>query len=178
MEEQSLELELLTQLFFVFEGVSFWKLAKLPEDLKIAPMENEEPCRKVFEIGSANGLLVRAMMALSCQKINNRFRISDMLVNKVDNLYSFVIVPPFLVIIWFYCLNYPEMTSFCRTVLYAAALIYMAIKSAIYFAGKYYRQQFIKMLNELKKVPAPKSRGFFTHVNDSTDKTPPPPNRF
>lgn len=169
MAEQSLELELLMQLFFVFEGISFWKLAKLPKDLKMTPMEDEELYRKVYEIGSENEVYAYTMMVLNCQKINNRFRISDMLVNKIDNLYSFVIVPPFIIIVWFFCLKFPAITPICKITLYAAALVYMVAKCIIYYIGKHYRQKFIKMLNKFQVVPAPENQGTFTKTSDNTD---------
>lgn len=169
MAEQSLELELLMQLFFVFEGISFWKLAKLPKDLKMAPMEDEELCRKVFETGAKNEFSANTMMALNCQKINNRFRISDKLVNKIDNLYSFVIVPPLIIIVWFFCLKFPAITPICKITLYAAALIYMIAKCIIYCVGKHYRQKFIKMMNKFQVVPAPENQGAFTKTSGKTD---------
>ena len=140
---RGLPLELLVQLFLVFEGFSLWKLLKLPEDTGLTSSDYEKACQGIFDgDGKLSAKIEQSIPLYNARRSKERWQ---RLVSWFDNaVLSIVLVLLVLVLSCFWDLDSPGW-RLGNTI---ALCGYILVKVAVYWGAHHSYTRLIREINE------------------------------
>ena len=142
-----LSFEILIQLFFIFEGFSFWKLLKLPQNVGLTPSDYNQACEN-FLAGS-NTAIEKAEQILKFKSIYKKFSIWKPIVGFFDNAYlavfmMLIIVGASLV----FDIKNASIQKWCNIILCA----YIVLKILLYWRAHWIYSSYQKQMELIQKV--------------------------